>query len=529
MARYPAYPSIDRSDEKGDGGVSGEGVSRRDLMRFGLFGTLSAPTVAGLLAACGGDSPRRTVSPTSLGSSSTVPPSTVALDPGTPWWLQRGFAPVADEVETFALEVIGAIPPELAGLYARNGSNPATGSSSHWFFGDGMLHGVHLEGGKAKWYRNRYIETPFYEQRVGFGEGGAPGGGGNQSNVSAVWHGGRLLTSGEVGFPYEIDATDLSTVGVYDFGGKLASSFTAHPKIDPQTGVMHTFGYGFTQPYLTYNVIDRDGRLIHSEPVAVNGPTMIHDFAITDRDVVFWELPVVFDLESAIRWIESGSSDDMPFQWRPSYGARVGVMPLGGPASQIVWHELDPCYAFHGVNAYRDDTDNVVLDICRMSSMFKKGEAFGGASSLRRWTMDGRGGAVRDEIMVEEGASPGELPIRDPRVVGRRHRYAYFVQTRDDVRDTVDLGGLVKHDYDTGAREVWDPGPAVHSGEWLFVPADNGTEQDAGWLLAYVTDEATNKSDLSIIDATAVEQGPIARVELPQRVPDGFHGTWVPA
>ena len=76
---------------------------------------------------------------------------------------------------------------------------------------------------------------------------------------------------------------------------------------------------------------------------------------------------------------------------------------------------------------------------------------------------------------------------------------------------------------------MWDPGPAVHSGEWLFVPADNGTEQDAGWLLAYVTDEATNKSDLSIIDATAVEQGPIARVELPQRVPYGFHGTWVPA
>ena len=65
-----------------------------------------------------------------------------------------------DEVEAFDLEVRGALPPELSGLYVKNSSNPPRSDSPHWFFGDGMVHGVRLAGGKAQWYRNRFIETP---------------------------------------------------------------------------------------------------------------------------------------------------------------------------------------------------------------------------------------------------------------------------------------------------------------------------------------------------------------------------------
>ena len=66
--------------------------------------------------------------------------------PSMPWWLQGGFAPVAEEVESTRLEVVGALPPELTGLYVRNGSNPRTGVSPHWFLGDGMVHGIRLDG-----------------------------------------------------------------------------------------------------------------------------------------------------------------------------------------------------------------------------------------------------------------------------------------------------------------------------------------------------------------------------------------------
>lgn len=456
------------------------------------------------------------------------PPTTEAFDPSRPWWLQGNFAPVEQEVESFDLPVTGALPPSLSGLYVRNSSNPRTGTSPHWFFGDGMVHGVRLEAGRARWYRNRYVDTPLYEASAGFGDG-PPGGTNTQSNVSAIRLGDRLLTSGEVGLPYELDAADLRTVGPYDFGGRLATSMTAHPKTDPDTGLLHFFGYGFTPPFLTYHVASPDGALLHSTEIPVAGPTMIHDFAITDRDAVFWELPVVFDLDAAIAYIDDPAAAAFPYRWEPDYGARVGVLGLDGDGATTTWTELDePCYVFHGVNAFRQG-DEIHLDVCRLSSMFDATSegALGGELTLRRWTLR-PGVGISDDVLVEAGADPGELPTRDPRLVGREHRYGYLVQSRD-ADGTVDFGGVIKHDFTTGRREVWDPGPSRHSGEWLFVPGSEAGADDEGWLLAYVHDEATAATELAVLDASEVGNGPVASVRLPQRVPYGFHATWLPA
>jgi hypothetical protein len=236
-------------------------INRRDALRWSLVGGAALPLGA-LLAACGDGS----------GSSGARPPRRSGASPAGStgqsgkWWLEENFAPVFKETQAVDLEVKGAIPSALAGLYVRNGSNPQSGDSSHWFFGDGMLHAVRLESGKATSYRNRYVHTALYDAKAGFGDG-PPGGASNQANVSAIWHGGKLLTSGEVGLPYEMSPTDLSTVGAYDFGGKLTTAFTAHPKIDPATGQLHFFGYGFTPPYLTYHVAAADGTLLQSMEV----------------------------------------------------------------------------------------------------------------------------------------------------------------------------------------------------------------------------------------------------------------------
>ena len=294
--------------------------NRRQVLRWSALAAGSIPLGA-LLAACGSDGGSRAGSPR---PRATAP----AADPDTPWWLRGNFAPVMREVEATDLRVEGALPPELTGLYVRNGSNPQHSDSSHWFFGDGMVHGVQLERGKAKWYRNRYVHTPLYDAGLGFGAK-VPGNTATQSNVSAFWHGGALLTSGEVGFPFRISPTDLSTIGAHDFGGALTSAFTAHPKIDPQTGRMHSFGYGFTPPFLTYHVTEPDGTLVHHEVVDIPRSTMMHDFAITDRDVVFWDLPVIFDLDAATRWIADPTSGAFPYRWDPGAGARIGIMPLG--------------------------------------------------------------------------------------------------------------------------------------------------------------------------------------------------------
>lgn len=526
----------------GTGRGSG-GISRRDLVRWSLLGAGAAP-IAAALTACSGESstvgPASTAAPTTARpttttstpaatttaatTTTTIPvTATTSFDPSQPWWMQTNFAPVSSEVESTSLTVRGAIPPELVGTYVRNGSNPASGPSPHWFFGDGMVHGVRLDQGRAVAYRNRYVRTPLYEEGLGFGEG-PPGGASNQSNVSAIWHAGKLLTSGEVGFPFELDPADLATRGAHDFGAQLTSAFTAHPKIDPVTGRLHSFGYGFTPPYLTYHVVEPDGTMSHVEAIDLPNSTMIHDFAITETDAVFWDLPVVFDLQAAIAYIDDPGGGGFPYRWMPEAGARIGVMPLVGGASELRWFDIDPCYAFHGVNAFRRG-DEIVIDICRLSRMFAEGDLFGGESSLRRWTLDTATGRVSDDVLTD--VNPGDLPSRDPRRVGREHRYGYLAGTRDS-EVTVDLGGLIKHDFVTNAREEWDPGASAHSGEWLFVPAGDDPAEDAGWLLGFVHDDATGLTDLAIVDAAAVRAGPVARIEMPQRVPYGFHATWIP-
>src|SRR4051794_40323976 len=102
--------------------------------------------------------------------------------PAGPTAGDRYFEPVPDEVTAHDLPVVGTLPPELEGVYLRNGPNPRPGAAPRMFHaGDGMVHGVRLEAGPARWYRNRYVRT----QR----KDGVRGGGSSNTHVFA--HAGR--------------------------------------------------------------------------------------------------------------------------------------------------------------------------------------------------------------------------------------------------------------------------------------------------------------------------------------------------
>ena len=500
-------------------------IDRRTLLRLGALAGAGLGG-ASLLAACGGKSGRAagsasTTAPrATIGSSTTTP----VVDTSKPWWLRGNFAPVTRETEAFDLRVDGTLPPELAGLYVRNGSNPKPGFSPHWFLGDGMVHGVMIEGGKASWYRNRYVHTTLLAAGGGLAAKAAPGGAAGLSNVAIVHHGGKLLTLGEIGLPYEVRAPDLSTVGPYTFAGRLSRNMTAHPKIDPATGSMHFFGYDFNEPFLVYHVADRDGTLTSSQPVSVKASTMIHDFAITERDVVFWEMPVLFDFDLAIKMVSEPHSSVMPYVWKPEYGSRIGVMPLGGPASAIRWVEIDPCYVFHGMNAWREG-DEVVLDVCRLPTVFSSGSVLGPPSRLHRWRVDTSGSHVtfRDEVRSDLDA---DLPSIDKRYTGRAYRHGWRVETRPATDDVV-FAGAVHIDARSGTEARWDPGPQIASGEWLFVAT--GPDEGEGVVMTYVYDRAAGTSALVVLDARDIGAGPLATITLPHRVPYGFHAAWVPA
>jgi carotenoid cleavage dioxygenase-like enzyme len=434
-----------------------------------------------------------------------------------PWHLSGNFAPVMDELTEFDLPVTGAIPPELDGLYVRNGSNPKSGDSAHWFFGDGMLHGVRIEKGRAAWYRNRWVRTTKFETQA---DAIAPetmmDRRASAANTHVIGHAGRILALEEGHFPYEV-TPELETKGCLDYDGRLQSAFTAHPKLCPETGELHFFGYGPVAPFLVYHVLDAKGDLVHSAEIEVPGPTMMHDFMITRDHAIFMDLPVVFDLE---KMMQGG----IPIGWDESYGARIGILPRGGTSAETRWFEIDPCYVFHPMNAYVDGS-KVVCDVGRHAYMWRDSMEDFAPSYLYRWTFDLETGAVSEEQLDDLVHG---FPRVDDRVVGLRNRFGWATGSREGSPGGADEPGvLLKYDMEKGTSTQHDFGPTSQPGEFAFAAASDTAAEDEGWAMGFVYDKATDSSDLVLVDATDPSAAPTARIHLPQRVPHGFHGSWI--
>jgi carotenoid cleavage dioxygenase len=397
-----------------------------------------------------------------------------------------------------------------------------TGTSAHWFLGHGMLHGVRLEGGRAGWYRNRYVRTPYLAnpEISRISADGQVDRLASAANTHVVAHHGKILALEEGSFPWIVDR-ELETVGWDDYAGRLTTAMTAHPKVCPETGELLFFGYHFLPPYLTYHRATADGVLVQSEEIAVGGPTMHHDFAITATRALFMDLPVVFDLEAAMR-------GTMPFRWSDDYRARIGVMPRAGTNADVRWFEIEPCYVFHTLNAY-DEGDEVVLDVCRISEMWRDpGQMQGGTGrqTLHRFRLDLASGTSKEETLDERAM---DFPrVADARV-GRKHRYGYTVHFGAGADGAPAFTGLLKLDLATGKSLLHEFGPGWSAGEPVFVPAAGADPAtDDGYVLCYAHDEGSGSSELVVLDASRFGAAPIARVALPQRVPYGFHGSWIP-
>lgn len=460
--------------------------------------------------------------PESTTPDETPTPDPLPDDPSKPWWLRQNFAPV-DETQAFELEIVGALPPSLSGLYLRNGPNPFSGESGHWFMGDGMVHGVRLENGKAPWYRARYIQTEMLGQAEG-GGGGPPSLTAHGANTAILHHADRLLCLEEIGLPYEISPEDLSTIGPYDFAGKLATAMTAHPKVDPQTGELFFFGYGLLAAQIDYHRADASGALIASEKIALPKAVMMHDFQLTETHAVFMDLPIVFDLAAAI------DGEAFPFKWAPENGARLGVMPRAGTATEVVWFEIDPCFVFHTWNAFHDPANAAIihLDCVRYDTMWANGPSdFSQSGTPTRFSID--------TAMAKVTSAPFDDRIVEfPRISrlrqGLSYRYGYSIAgsgtPAQDADSPTAFTQLVKHDRETGNAATLQLAAGQAADEALFVPDPAAKNEDDGWLLAYVFDHADNRSQLLVADATTMKE--VARVKLPKRVPHGFHGEFVP-
>ncbi|MDF5712257.1 MAG: carotenoid oxygenase family protein [Nostoc sp. S4] len=454
--------------------------------------------------------------------------TTVAVNP----YLDRNFAPIRKEITTDKLLVIGELPPDLSGMFVRNGPNPQWPpiGEYHWFDGDGMLHGVQISNGVAA-YRNRYVQTATWKKEREAGKAIWTGllepvqmdigGYKSTANTALVWHAGQMLALNEGCSPHAIKLPELDTIGEYTYNGKLISKFTAHPKVDPVTGEMIFFGYSFvTPPYLQYSVVSAQGELLWTVPIDLPIGVMMHDFAITENYTIFMDLPLTFNAQRAQR----GEPVMMFERDRPS---RFGIVPRHGNNSNIRWFESPACYVFHTLNAY-EEKDEVVLIACRMSSTSvlssnnSQPDPDADIPRLYRWRFNLRTGTVREE-MLDDVTS--EFPRINENLVGRQNRYGYTNKMANSPLPLFE--GIIKYDLSNGKSQIHEYGEGRYGGEAVFAPRPGATAEDDGWLVTFVHDENSNTSELVVVNAQDVTAEPVARVIIPQRVPYGFHGAWV--
>jgi|TARA_B100000470_G_scaffold219872_1_gene207419 carotenoid cleavage dioxygenase-like enzyme len=421
------------------------------------------------------------------------------------YYLQGNYAPVKEIITEDNLEVIGSIPKELSGLYLRNGPNPI-GSPNvkkyHWFTGEGMLHGVRIDEGKAIWYRNNLV--------------------GSGNNTHVISHAGKIYAIAEAGDkPVEIDQ-QLNSLDTDPFHGTLETGFTAHTKFDSQSKELHGITYAFPRGSYEahYVVIDKDGRVKRTDLLPLSSGTMLHECAITENYVLVLDLSITFALSKLAKGY-------FPFSWNDDHQARIGLLNRKSDNVEIKWFNIDPCYFFHTVNAYEDQQGNVVVDAMRYQRLFDEdwnGPFTEFPSLLTRWTLNLANGNASEQQLDD---LPAEFPRMHPHLNGKFNRFGYLLGTGLGVKP--DFGRIIKYDFVNKSNEVYELGEGKEGAESVFIPSENQKNEDDGYLMTYVYDKASDKSNLVIFHAQNIKSGPIAQIKLPQRVPFGFHGNWVPA
>lgn len=454
-------------------------------------------------------------------------------------------APVLTEDVFETLQVIGEIPADLNGLYARNGPNAyfAPQWRYHAYDGDGMVHAVRFSNGKAT-YRNRWIDTSALKEERAAGHSLWKGlkeparadhpeePFKNTANTDVKYHAGRLITMWYKGggMPYALDPETLQTLGPADFGGAIRG-MSAHSRPDEHTGELLFFDYGTTAPFMVYGVIGPDRQLRHRIEVPLPGPSLPHDMAVTENYTILHDFPLRPDPQAL-------ASGRYKVRFDATQPSRFGVVPRYGKAEDIRWFEARPTYMLHVVNAWEEGEEIVMVGTpYRMhegADGLLDGQRLEKTIQLRQrdfllyeWRFDLRTGETRERVI--DDVLNTEFPVINSAYQGRKNRWSYNVVFPQGGREEPRFPGLVKYDLETGGYVAYSAGPRYFYNEPGFAPRDNSQAEDDGYLVCPVWNPIDERSEIQVFDAQGANmaKGPIARIVLPRRVPHGFHATFV--
>jgi carotenoid cleavage dioxygenase len=343
-----------------------------------------------------------------------------------------------------------------------------------------------------------------------------------------------LLALKEDSPPSALDLLTLETIdGVYTFDDQLPSkTFTAHPKIDSVTGNMVAFGYeseGHGSDVISMFEITPQGRLVWDANIQVPYVGMLHDFAVTSNHIVFYVIPLAIDEQQmrngGIHWSWDGS--------KPTF---FGFVRRGGDGSDVRWIQGPTRSATHVMGAF-DDGEKLYIDVeMSMSNPFpfmpmrggERWDPVAGSSHITRLSVDLARRRPRDYGIEQLYPHMGALPRQDDRYNTVNYRYG-FLNTSDPEAPPRQGGAVIaRFDHQTRNVSSWNLGTTTSLTEVVFAPRRDDAPEGSGYVMGMATrNDENGRSDLVIMDAEHLEDGPVAVVHLPMRAVGQIHGWWV--
>ncbi|CAM8949539.1 unnamed protein product [Rhodiola kirilowii] len=391
----------------------------------------------------------------------------------------------------------------------------------------------------------------------------------DMSNTSVFELAGRFYAAAENHLPQEINLLTLETLGEYNVNGAWNRPFTSHPKKVPGTGELVIIGVDAVKPYIELGVISADGkRLIHKVDLQYKRSLICHDVGITQRYNVLLDCPLTVDIGRLVR-------GGPLIKYEGDEYTRIGVMPRYGDTSSIQWFDVEPNITLHILNCF-EYGDEVVVRGCRARESIIPGPEMGvdkfewfsrGLKPLNsvqgqnegllhdgslfprcyEWRLNTETGDVRERNLTGTEFAM-EFPIINDEFTGSKNIFGY-TQVVDSVASSIaglpKYGGLAKlhlEERDMNSQEGGSSAEDLIKVEYhkfpenifctgaAFVPKQggSGSDEDDGWIISFVHNEATDVSQVYVVDAKSFSSPPVAKLSIPYRVPYGFHGSYMP-
>jgi carotenoid cleavage dioxygenase len=453
------------------------------------------------------------------------------------------------EADVRDCQITGKIPTDLSGAFYRVGPDPqyVLLPRNIPFDGEGHVCMFRIKDGRAD-YRSRMVHTERYvaqdqARRTLFpmyrnpflDDPSVKGLSRSTANTHIINHMNYLLALKEDSPPAAMDPLTLETVNpVYTFDGQLPSkTFTAHPKLDSRTGNMIAFGYeadGFGSKTVSMFEFTPQGKLIWNAKIEVPYVGMLHDFAVTEKYIVFYVIPIALDRKQ----IDSGGPH---WSWDGTFPTYFGFVRRSGDGKDVRWIKGPTRSATHVMGAF-DDKEKLVVDVeMSMSNPFpfmpmrdgSSWDPIAGSSHITRLSVDLARGTPSAYGIEQMYPHVGALPRQDDRYNTEPYRYGFL--GCPDPNAEAGTGGAcyTRFDHQNRTYTLYNAGTETSLNECCFAPRCANAPEGSGYLMGVANRKNEGeRADLVILDAEHLADGPVAVVHLPMRIPIQIHGWWVP-